>query len=184
MLVLIKLLISLPVRVHFINSCKCTFRIMKKYILRLYGWYTAHVLHTYIQTCMGFQHIFWLQTADFNNTNADIGYVHHSNIAKFRAKTSRCICTHPPPPSIKKSIFHFFFFTASFNLYGVLFHVLGMSRTQVILNTATHLKHILIKSSAPPGIWSGYSPEFGYKIFHLITDYSLCISKLNLNLIN
>ena len=44
------------------------------------------------------------------------------------------------------------FFTAWFNLYGVLFHALCMSHAQVMLNTATRLKHVLLttKNSAPP----------------------------------
>ena len=46
----------------------------------------------------------------------------------------------------------FLFFTAWFNFYNVLSRAVCMSHAQITLNTATCLKHVLIKIRASPRI--------------------------------
>ena len=48
-----------------------------------------------------------------------------------------------------------FFFPSRCDLHGVFFHALCMSHAQVILNTATRLKHVIIRKVVPLlGFWS------------------------------
>ena len=54
---------------------------------------------------------------------------------------------HLSPP--RTSFLFYYLFTLGCNSYGVIFHAFRMPHTQIMLNTATRVKHVVIKNKYP-----------------------------------